>query len=57
MQYSERLPRGRVQTRGHTFNVNRQAILRGSAPGGSYLWDPAPFLGEIIGRHTVLGPQ
>jgi hypothetical protein len=26
--------------------VDRQAILGGSAPGESYLWDPAPFVGE-----------
>jgi hypothetical protein len=37
--------------------VDRQAILGGSAPGESYLWDPAPFVGENIGMHTVLGSK
>jgi hypothetical protein len=45
--------RGKVQTRGHAFNVDRQAILGGSAPKESYLRDPAPFVGENIGRHIV----
>jgi hypothetical protein len=48
---------GQSPTRGHAFNVDRQAILGGSAPGESYLQDPAPFLGENIGKHTVLGSQ
>jgi hypothetical protein len=53
LQCSDRLPQGRVQTRGHAFNVDRQAILGGSAPGRSHLWDPVPFVSEIIGRHTI----
>jgi hypothetical protein len=50
---SERLPLGKVQTQGHAFSVDRQAILGGSAPRESFLWDPAPFFGENIGSHTV----
>jgi hypothetical protein len=38
-------------------NMDRQAILGGSAPGESCLQDPAPFVGENIGRHTVPGSQ
>jgi hypothetical protein len=34
--------------------VDRQAILGGSAPGESYLQDPAPFVRENIGRHTLI---
>jgi hypothetical protein len=34
--------------------VDRQAILGGSAPGESYLQDPAPFVRENTGRHSVL---
>jgi hypothetical protein len=50
-------PGGKVQTQGHAFNVDRLAILGGSAPRESYLWDPAPFVGENIGRHTVPSSQ
>jgi hypothetical protein len=49
------VPSGMIQTHRHVFNVDRKAILRGSAPEGNHLWDPAPSAGEIIGRHTVLG--
>jgi hypothetical protein len=52
-----RLPRDKVQTQGQGFNVDRQAILGGSAPGESYLQDPAPFVRENIGRHTVPSSQ
>jgi hypothetical protein len=41
----------------NAYNVDRQAGLGGSAPGESYLQDTAPFLGENIGRHTVLSSQ
>jgi hypothetical protein len=53
------LPQGKVQTQGHAFNVDRQAILGGSAPGESYLQDPSPICrGKNIGRHTVMmGPR
>jgi hypothetical protein len=47
-------PGAKIQIREQAFNVNRQAILGGSASGESYLWDPAPLV-ENIGRHTVLG--
>jgi hypothetical protein len=50
-------PWDKVQTRGHAFNVDRQAILGGSAPGESYVQDPAPFVRENIGRHTVPDSQ
>jgi hypothetical protein len=38
-----------------SFDVDRQAIFEGSAPGGSYPQDPVLFVGENIGRHTVIG--
>jgi hypothetical protein len=57
LQCSERFPWGRVQTQEHLLNVDRQAISGGSVPWGSHLRGPAPFAGEIIGRHTVLGSQ
>jgi hypothetical protein len=37
--------------------VDRQATLGGSAHGESYLQDPAPFVGENIGRHIVPSSQ
>jgi hypothetical protein len=57
LQCSGRFPWSRVQTQGHVFNVDRQTIVRGSAPRGSYLQDPAPFAREITERHTVLSSQ
>jgi hypothetical protein len=45
---AERFPWGTVQTHVHVFNVDRKAILRGSAPRGSHLQDPALSAGEII---------
>jgi hypothetical protein len=54
---AQRLHWGKVQTQGHAFNVDKQAILEGSAPGGSHPQDPDPFVGENIGRHTVLCSQ
>jgi hypothetical protein len=47
-------PLGQSPNQGHAFNV---AILRGSAPRESYLRDPAPFVWENIGKHTVPGSQ
>jgi hypothetical protein len=48
---------GQSPNRGHALNVDRQAILGGSAPSESYLQDPAPFVRENIGRHTIPGSQ
>jgi hypothetical protein len=52
---SEMLPWGKVQTQGHAFHVDRQAILGGSASRESYFWDSAPFVRENTGRNTVPG--
>jgi hypothetical protein len=37
--------------------MDSQAILGGSAHGESYRWDPAPFVGENNGKHSVPGSQ
>jgi hypothetical protein len=39
------------------FQCGQAGILGGSAPRESYIWDPAPFVKENIGRHTVPGSQ
>jgi hypothetical protein len=51
------VPQGRVKTQGYVFNVDSQAILGGSVPRGSHVWDPAPFAGEIIERPLSSVPR
>jgi hypothetical protein len=64
---SERLPLGKVQTQGHAFSVDRQAILGGSAPRESYSGTLAHFLGKTLEgtlssgearvSHPMMGPR
>jgi hypothetical protein len=58
LQCSKKSPWDTVQTWWHIFNMDRKAILRGSAPRRRvHLQDPAPSAREIPGKHIVLSSQ